>query len=72
MTGGLLAIADRLSRTSVRRNASFLPALRISSRLSVCPSVRPSQVPVLLKRPNVRSRKQRHTIAHAGTLVFWC
>jgi len=31
--------------------------------LSVCPSVRPSQVGVLLKRLNVGSHKQHHTIA---------
>jgi len=38
--------------------------------VSVCPSVRLSQVAVLLKRLNVRSRKQCRTIA-IGTLVFW-
>jgi len=31
--------------------------------LSVCPSVRPSQVGVLLIRPNLGLRKQRRTIA---------
>jgi len=31
--------------------------------LSVCLSVCPSQVGVLLKRLNIGSRKQRHTIA---------
>jgi len=31
--------------------------------VSVCPSVRPSQVGVLLKRINVGSHKQHHTIA---------
>jgi len=38
-------------------------------RVSYCPSVRLSQVSVLLKRINVGSRKQRHTIA-PGTLDF--
>ena len=33
--------------------------------MSVRPSVRPSQVGVLLKRLNVGSRKQHHTIAQA-------
>jgi len=37
--------------------------VRLSVSLSVCPSVRPSQVGVLLKRLNVGSRKQHHTIA---------
>jgi len=32
---------------------------------SVCPSFRPSQVGVLLKRLNVGSHKQHHTIAQA-------
>ena len=32
--------------------------------LSVCLSVRPSQVGVLLKRLNVGSHKQHHTIVH--------
>jgi len=36
---------------------------RASVRLSVCPSVRLSQVGVLLKRLNVGSCEQRHTIA---------
>ena len=35
----------------------------VSVRLSVCLSVRPSQVGVLLKRLNVGSHKQHHTIA---------
>ena len=35
----------------------------VSVRLSVRPSVRPSQVGVLLKRLNVGSHKQHHTIA---------
>jgi len=34
----------------------------VSVRLSVCLSVRPSQVGVLLKRLNVGSHKQHHTI----------
>jgi len=33
-------------------------------RLSASPSVRLSQVGVLLKRLNIESCKQRHTIAH--------
>jgi len=35
----------------------------VSVRLSVCLSVRPSQVGVLLKRLNVESDKEPHTIA---------
>ena len=42
----------------------------VSVRLSVCLSVRPSQVSVLLKRLNVGSHKQHHTIVRPGTLVF--
>ena len=42
----------------------------------VCPSVRPPgclpQVGVLQRRLNLGSHKQRHTIAHARTLVFGC
>jgi len=34
-------------------------------------SVRPSQAGVLLKRQNIGSHKQHHTIP-PGTLVFWC
>ena len=34
----------------------------VSVRLSVCLSVRPSQAGVLLKRQNVGSHKQHHTI----------
>ena len=40
--------------------------------LSVSLSACLSQVNVLLKRLNVGSRKQRHTIVQHGTLVFWC
>ena len=32
--------------------------------MALCPSVSPSQVGVLLKRLNVGSHKQHHTIAH--------
>jgi len=46
---------------TARRHASAVYAAVVS--LSVCLSVRLSQVGVLLKRLNVRSRKQRHTIA---------
>jgi len=54
---------------------SFLPRDAVHSRyyshgpVSVCLCL--SQVGVLLKRLNVESHKQHHTIAQ-GTLVFWC
>ena len=44
-------------------SAVLVMTLCLSVRLSVCPSVCPSQVGVLLKRLNVRSHKQHHTIA---------
>jgi len=52
----------------------FLPARRYASAVLAviaCPSVRLSQVGVLLRRLNLESCKQRHTIAQ-GLLVFWC
>jgi len=50
---------------TARRYASAVLAMALcpSVRLSVSPSVRPSQVGVLLKRLNVGSHKQHHTIA---------
>ena len=53
----------------------FLPARRYAiarylPSSCVCPSVCLSQVGVLLRRLDVGSRKQRHTVAQE--LVFWC
>jgi len=36
----------------------------------LCPSVRQSQASTVRKGLNAGSRKQRHTIAHTGTLSF--
>ena len=41
---------------------ALCPSVRPSVRLSVCLSVCPSQAGVLLKRQNVGSNKQQHTI----------
>jgi len=58
---GTLACKFGFYRAMLRiRGTSHGP---VSVRLSVCPSVRPSQVGVLLKRLNVGSHKQHHTIA---------
>ena len=46
-----------------RRYASGTCRHRVSVRLSVSPSIRLSQVGVLLRWLNSGSRKQRHTIA---------
>ena len=55
------------STTSIVTRATLANAAiscpQVSVCLSVCLSVRLSQVGVLLKRLNVGSRKQRHTIA---------
>ena len=59
-----------LSKPSVFTERCYASAvLAMGLCLSVCPSVRPSQVGVLLKRLNVESYKQHHAIAQ-GTLVF--
>jgi len=47
-------------------SAVLAMALCLSVRPSVCPSVRPSQVSVLLKRLNVGSHNT------PGNLVYWC
>jgi len=54
----------RLSRFLPRDAASAVLAMTLclSVRLSVCLSVRPTQVGVLLKRLNVGSHKQHRTI----------
>ena len=49
---------------------SFYRATLCCRRVSVCPSVSPSQAGTVSKCLNVKSRTQLHTIAQ-GTLVFW-
>ena len=46
-----------------RSHCSFLPARPYLARVLAVVCIRPSQVSVLLKRLNVGSRKQQHTIA---------
>ena len=66
-----------INTTSVFTRATLASAgiscRRVSVCLSVCPSVRPSvclsKVCVLLKRINVGSRKQRHTIAWGSSFL---
>jgi len=63
---------SRLTLRSITRTAAIIVLTGATlagadtscRRVSVCLSVRLSQVGVLLKRLNVGSRKQRHTIAH--------
>ena len=59
-------IADRsnIKATAVFRRYFFIFTARAMIASRVCLSARLSQVRVLLKRLNVRSRKQSHTIAH--------
>jgi len=65
MRGFIFVVLHRPTVFTARCYASAVlaMALCLSVRLSVCLSVRPSQVGVLLKRLNVGSHKQHHTIA---------
>jgi len=55
---------------TARCYASAVLAMGLCLSVRLCPSVCPSQVGVLLKRLNVGSDKQHHTIP--GILVFCC
>ena len=56
---------------TARCYASAVLAMGLCPSVSVCVCVCLSQAGVLLKRQNVGSHKQHHTIP-PGTLVFWC